>query len=87
MHTELLWDGNIDVIGTPEICLEVVIAQGCDIRNGIIPSFECDGPHVTGKRGIGLVEFAGSTIPGQLHFCYREWYGFTKHTGICKLIP
>jgi hypothetical protein len=87
LHTEFLGERNIDVIGTLEICLEVVIAKGCDIRHGIIPSFKCDSPGIAGKRGVGQVELAGRTIPGQLHLSYHDRCGFTKHTGIRKLIP
>ena len=87
MHIEFLRERNIDMIRTPEISLQVVFTEGCNIRHGIIPLFKCDSPGIAGKRGVGQVEVAGRTIPGQLHLSYREWCRFAKHTGIRKLIP
>ena len=87
MHIEFLWECNIDVIWTFEKHLQVVFTERCDIRHGIIPLFKCDSPGIAGKRGVGQVEVAGRTIPGQLHLSYREWCRFAKHTGIRKLIP
>ena len=63
LYIEFLREGNIDVIGTLERCLKVIITKGRNIRHGIISPFKCQCPDIAGKRGSGLVEPAGRTIP------------------------
>jgi hypothetical protein len=41
LYIEFLREGNIDVIGTFEGYLKVIITKGRDIRHGIISSFKC----------------------------------------------
>lgn len=84
-YIERLRDCHRYVVSLIKNSLKVIVPEGCDVRNGIIPLWEGDDLR-TAPRGA-LVELSRSTICREVHITCRKGYVLPHESDIRKFIP